>query len=146
MKTDEMDCEPTDSDRALLSHLFSLLDLDSLCVTSAGYFSKFIQSIIKKRGYELWGWLINNPYVLSGLVKHLDTSHVGDIVEKLIVLDTQDEVQNECTYLSERIGLLKRVISYMLNKSHARDVTENVSELLCEIISKGMMHGTTEIH
>lgn len=79
----------------LLPYFLSFLRSDTLCVTSAGYFSKGMLALIRRRGYSVWEHLTEDPTILSHIMKHLDSRHISEIVEKLIILDTTQEPPSE---------------------------------------------------
>ena len=86
--------EHEETRKTFLKQLFSFIDRDYLNLTSAGYFSKVVLSLIRKRGYDvifytkqLWEFLDNNKQILSNLIKHLDVIHIAEIIERLIIFD-----------------------------------------------------------
>lgn len=102
-------------------------------MTSAGYFNKTFIPIIKKRPIEVWDFI--QRFDVGHLVKHLDTHHVADVVEKLILIDTSN-LSGEETKFTERRELLVRMINYMINKSHNPGVVDNIAYVLNEIVNR----------
>ncbi|CAD8191460.1 unnamed protein product [Paramecium pentaurelia] len=121
----------------LFDQLINFLDFDVFNMTSAGYFSKVFLAIIKKRGYDVWTQIINNKYIISNLLKHIDCKHIAEIIEKLILLDTTQEVTEE-SFFNERKTLLQRIIILMQNKYYCSEIVENICDILTEITSKNM--------
>ncbi|CAK84076.1 unnamed protein product (macronuclear) [Paramecium tetraurelia] len=121
----------------LFPRLMGFLEVDVFNMTSAGYFSKALLAIIKKRGFDVWSEIINDKQILSNLLKHIDCKHIAEIIEKLIVLDTTQELADE-TYLNERKSLLQRIIILMQNKYYCSEIVENICDILIEITSKNM--------
>ena len=60
-RSDELDDEGEKVRESLLPTLISFLDQDCLNVTSAGYFAKAFIPIIKRRGYDLWARINEEP-------------------------------------------------------------------------------------
>ncbi|CAD8203547.1 unnamed protein product [Paramecium octaurelia] len=125
--------------REFLPKIFDILDRDYLNVTLASYLSKVVCAIIRRRGFDLWRFLSQPEHksILSNLIKNLDVFHVAEIIEKLIILDTNQEQQdNQTVFLEERSDLLRRVIRVFEYKTHQNDITDNCSHIIIEILNK----------
>jgi hypothetical protein len=46
--------------------------------------------IIRRRGLAVWEYIRTNNYVMGNLLKHMDTPHIADLVEKLILLENSN--------------------------------------------------------
>ena len=46
--------------------------------------------IIRRRGLSLWEHIRTHPEIIGHLMKHIDTTHIADIVEKLILIENID--------------------------------------------------------
>ncbi|CAD8169980.1 unnamed protein product [Paramecium octaurelia] len=121
----------------LFHRLIAFLEVDVFNMTSAGYFSKFFLALIKKRGFDVWYGIANDKETLSNLIKHIDCKHIAEIIEKLIILDTTQEQQEE-TFIKERKSLLQRIIELMQNKYYCSETVENICDILTEITSKNL--------
>lgn len=121
--------------KTLLPTLMIFLETDYLNQTSAGYFNKTFQSIIKKRGYSFWEYITLRPLHLSNFMKHLDVGHIADIVERLIILDTTEEPHLN-TYIEARKTLLKRVFNIMKNKYYSPEIVFNCANIINSVITK----------
>ncbi|CAD8201653.1 unnamed protein product [Paramecium octaurelia] len=122
-----------------LPKIFDILDRDYLNVTLASYLSKVVCAIIRRRGFDLWRFLSQPEHksILSNLIKNLDVFHVAEIIEKLIILDTnQEQSDNQTNFLEERSELLRRVIRVFEYKTHQNDITDNCSHIIIEILNK----------
>ncbi|CAD8097576.1 unnamed protein product [Paramecium primaurelia] len=122
-----------------LPKIFDILDKDYLNVTLASYLSKVVCAIIRRRGYDLWRFLSQPEHksILSNLIKNLDVFHVAEIIEKLIILDTNQELQdNQTNFLEERSEFLRRIIRVFEYKTHQNDITDNCSHIFNEILNK----------
>ncbi|CAD8105795.1 unnamed protein product [Paramecium sonneborni] len=131
--------ENEESRQKFLPKIFDILDRDYLNVTLAGYLSKVVCGIIRRRGYDLWRFLSQPEHksIISNLIKNLDVFHIAEIIEKLIILDTNQEQQdNQTNFQDERIELLRRVIRVFEYKTHQNDVTDNCSHIIIEILNK----------
>ncbi|CAD8155754.1 unnamed protein product [Paramecium octaurelia] len=123
----------------LLPDLLSILEHDSLLITSAGYFTKIISAIIHKRGYDFWEYLKSNPEIISNLFKHANIRHITEIFEKLIILDTCQEEHEERLFIQERQLLIARLLKYLKGQSHQNTIITNVCESLIEVYKRALM-------
>ncbi|KAM3146869.1 hypothetical protein pb186bvf_001023 [Paramecium bursaria] len=133
--------EHEETRKTFLKQLFSFIDRDYLNLTAAGYFSKVVLSLIRKRGYDLWDFLDNNKQILSNLIKHLDVIHIAEIIERLIIFDQSDDA----SFIEQRRSLLKRVIAMMSNKPNL-EVIENASYIVNEVCTKADSKFYNEIY
>ncbi|CAK76289.1 unnamed protein product (macronuclear) [Paramecium tetraurelia] len=123
----------------LLPDLLSILEHDSLLITSAGYFTKIISAIIHKRGYDFWEYLKSNPEIISNLFKHANIRHITEIFEKLIILDTCQEEHDERLFIQERQLLIARLLKYLKGQSHQNSIITNICESLIEVYKRALM-------
>lgn len=72
-----------------------LLNEDSLNITQAGYFSKIVLTLLRKKHSKVNKLIIQvllylNSKDLSNLLKHLDISHIAEIIEKILIPNSDD--------------------------------------------------------
>ncbi|CAD8069128.1 unnamed protein product [Paramecium sonneborni] len=123
----------------LLPDLLSLLENDSLLITSGGYFAKIISAIIHKRGFDFWAYLKQYPRIISNLFKHSSIRHITEIFEKLIILDTCQEEHEERFFIEERQNLIVRLLKYLNVQSHSNVIITNICESLIEVYKRVLM-------
>ncbi|CAD8196559.1 unnamed protein product [Paramecium pentaurelia] len=102
-----------------LNRLFSLLNEDILNITQAGYFSKVILTLLKKKHFKVLQYL--NERDISNLLKHIDILHIAEIIEKVIIPDPNDENQ----LLEKQKSILQRVMKISLNRYYETEVFDN---------------------
>ncbi|CAD8197166.1 unnamed protein product [Paramecium octaurelia] len=115
-----------------LNRLFSLLNEDILNVTQAGYFSKVVLTLLKKKHFKMLQYL--NDRDISNLLKHLDVPHVAEIIEKVITPDPNDENQ----LLDKQKSILQRIMKISLNRYYEIEVFDNCMLIINNLLKSSI--------
>ena len=67
---------------------------------------------------------------LSDLLKHIWIKHIAEIVEKLILLDNDDDHEKN---IIERQTLLRRVFAILVKRWYDKDIVYNICDLIIEV-------------
>ena len=67
---------------------------------------------------------------LSDLLKHIWIKHIAEIVEKLILIDNDDDHEKN---IIERQTLLRRVFAILIKRSYDKDIVYNICDLIIEV-------------
>ncbi|CAD8202306.1 unnamed protein product [Paramecium pentaurelia] len=111
-----------------LNRLFSLLNEDILNITQAGYFSKVILTLLRKKHFKMLQYL--NEKDISNLLKHIDIPHIAEIIEKIIIPDPNDENQ----LLEKQKSILLRVMKISQHRYYETEVFENCLLIINNVI------------
>ncbi|CAD8065316.1 unnamed protein product [Paramecium sonneborni] len=121
----------------LIDDFLKVLQNDTLLVTTAGYINKIIGAIIHRKGHDFWKYLIKNQTVIKNLFKHVELKHISEILEKLLILDTnQEEENNDNNFLIERSALIIRLQKFLTLHSHCNIIISNVCEIFIELYKR----------
>ncbi|CAK91521.1 unnamed protein product (macronuclear) [Paramecium tetraurelia] len=123
----------------LLADFLQVLGNDTLVVTTAGYVNKIIGAIIHRRGHDFWEYLIKNPKVITNLFKHAELKHITEIIEKLIILDTNQEENDDKNYLKERSDLIIRSQKLLSVDSNSNAIISNLCDILIELYKRTLI-------
>ncbi|CAK92938.1 unnamed protein product (macronuclear) [Paramecium tetraurelia] len=115
-----------------LNRLFSLLNEDILNITQAGYFSKVILTLLKKKHFKMLQYL--NDRDISNLLKHLDVPHVAEIIEKVITPDPNDENQ----LLDKQKAILQRIMKIALNRYYETEIFDNCMQIINNLLKSSI--------
>ncbi|CAD8203835.1 unnamed protein product [Paramecium octaurelia] len=111
-----------------LNRLFSLLNEDILNITQAGYFSKVILTLLRKKHFKVLQYLSDKD--ISNLLKHIDIPHIAEILEKVIIPDPNDENQ----LLEKQKSILQRVMKISLHRYYETEVFDNCLLIINNLI------------
>ncbi|CAD8147653.1 unnamed protein product [Paramecium octaurelia] len=120
----------------LLDDFLQVLEKDALVITTAGYVNKIIGAIIHKRGHDFWEYIIKNQNIISNLFKHAELKHITEIIEKLIILDTNQEENEDKHFLKERSELIIRLQKFLTANSHSNIIISNVCDIFIELYKR----------
>lgn len=123
----------------MLADFLQVLGNDTLVVTTAGYVNKIIGAIIHRRGHDFWEYLIKNPKVITNLFKHAELKHITEIIEKLIILDTNQEENDDKNYLKERSDLIIRSQKLLSVDSNSNAIISNLCDILIELYKRTLI-------
>ncbi|CAD8151013.1 unnamed protein product [Paramecium pentaurelia] len=123
----------------LLGDFLQVLENDTLIITTAGYVNKIIGAIIHKRGHDFWDYIIKNPKIISNLFKHIEVKHISEIIEKLIILDTNQEENDDKHYIKERSDLIIRLQKFLTINSDSNNIVSNVCDIFIELYKKALI-------
>ncbi|CAK62329.1 unnamed protein product (macronuclear) [Paramecium tetraurelia] len=130
----------------LLDDFLVVLEKDALIITTAGYVNKIIGAIIHKRGHDFWEYIIKNQNIISNLFKHAALRHITEIIEKLIILDTNQEENEEKHFLKERAELIIRLQKFLTSNSHSNVIISNVCDIFIELYKRELQTIDTTPH
>ncbi|CAD8115147.1 unnamed protein product [Paramecium sonneborni] len=102
-----------------LNRLFSILNEDILNITQAGYFSKVILTLLRKKHLKMLQYL--NERDISNLLKHIDIPHIAEIIEKILIPDMNDDNQ----LLEKQKSVLQRIMKIALHRYYENEVFDN---------------------
>ncbi|CAD8045264.1 unnamed protein product [Paramecium primaurelia] len=123
----------------LLEDFLQVLENDTLIVTTAGYVNKIIGAIIHRRGHDFWDFIIKNSKVITNLFKHAEHKHITEIIEKLIILDTNEEENDDKLYINERSELITRLQKYLTVNSNQNIIVSNVCDIFIELYKRALI-------
>ncbi|CAD8071795.1 unnamed protein product [Paramecium sonneborni] len=131
----------------LIDEFLTVLQNDTLIVTTAGYINKIIGAIIHRRGYDFWEYITYNQTIIKLLFKHAELKHISEIIEKLLILDTNQEEENDNRqFIKERSELIIRTQKFLTNNSHSNVIVSNICDIFIELYKRVLISLETMPH
>ncbi|CAD8118813.1 unnamed protein product [Paramecium sonneborni] len=122
-----------------LNRLFSILNEDILNITQAGYFSKVILTLLRKKHFKMLQYL--NDRDITNLLKHIDIPHIAEIIEKIVIPDLNDDN----LLLQKQKSVLQRIMKIALHRYYESDVFDNCLLIINNLIKSQINQDQEEL-
>ncbi|CAD8154774.1 unnamed protein product [Paramecium octaurelia] len=135
--------DQVETKRGLFRYLISVVEQDSIAETTCGYFYKVMNSIIQKRGADVWNFLENDQRIISSFLKHVDQPHICRIITELILYGNQPSKILDYSYLAQQIS--DRLFKIMAKKAYQSNIVDNICEIFIEILTRKSQNPNLDI-
>ncbi|CAD8055933.1 unnamed protein product [Paramecium primaurelia] len=129
--------------QGLFRYLITLVELDTISETICGYYYKAMNSIIQKRGADVWNFIENDQRIMSSFLKHVDQHHICKIITELIIFGNQPSNILDYSHLAQQFS--DRLFKIMIKKSYQNIIVDNISDIFIEILTRKQQNQNLEI-